>query len=63
MNDRASLEAILEGRKQGLADELKLVDEALAHAKPTEETEEWLEKLKKWHNDLHALIHEMPEVE
>ncbi len=63
MRDKASLEAVFEGRKKGLIDELKLVHEALAHAVPTEETKEWLAKLQKWHNDLHALIGGMPEAE
>jgi hypothetical protein len=47
MKDKARLEAIFEGRKQGLIDELKLVHEALAHAAPTEETKEWIAKLQK----------------
>ncbi len=63
MNADASLVAILDERKQSLLDELELVHHALAAANPTEETKQWLEKLEKWHEQLHMLVDSMPEID
>ncbi len=63
MNTKASLVAIFDERKQSLLDELELVHHALATAKPTEETKEWLEKLEKWHEQLHTFVDSMPDMD
>jgi hypothetical protein len=50
-------------RKQAMLDELSIVHEVLSHAVSTHETELWLNKLEKWHQELHRLIEDMPKID
>ncbi len=49
--------------KQAMLDELSIVREVLSQAVPTHETELWLNKLEKWHEELHRLIENMPKID
>ena len=60
MHSRARLVATFSDRKEALLEELELVHHALAEAKPSEENKAWLEKMKKWHDQLQALVDDMP---
>ncbi len=51
----------MDERKKAMLDELSIVQDVLARAARTQETELWISKLEKWRQDLHQLIESMPQ--
>lgn len=61
MSSDKELGSALAERKEALLEELNFVHDAIALAKSRPEANaDWIGKLEKWHNELHALIEEMP---
>lgn len=63
MNTARHLQSIFDERKQAPLDELRVVEMQLLAAQPCDETREWIEKLKRWRNDLQTVIEDMPDIE
>jgi hypothetical protein len=55
------LGSVLAERKKALLEELNFVHKAISQAKSRPEASvEWIAKLEKWHDELHALIEGIP---
>jgi hypothetical protein len=64
MDKLEKLENGLEARRKALIGELDLVHAAIKDAASTtdrsENSRRWLQKLEKWHEELHALVERLP---
>ncbi len=55
------LGSVLAERKKALLEELNFVHKAISQAKSHPKASvEWIAKLEKWHDELHALIEGIP---
>ncbi len=55
------LESVLAEREKALLEELSFVRKAISQAKGHPQANvEWIAKLEKWHDELHALIEGIP---
>ena len=55
---------LMEERRQALIQELELVHTAISeisnNAQTSENSKLWLQKLRKWHDELHELVQKFP---